>query len=319
METISEDRTEHPRETGTSNQLDIVLPVYNEHIDTVVDTIKTIQETFAAHKGVTIIVVDDGSDKRFQLNGLHKLEDIRFVQHQTNYGYGVALKTGILSGKSEHIAIADSDGTYPVAELAPMLIEMGSHDMVIGTRTGEIREIPWLRRFPKMVLNYCASYFAGVRIVDLNSGLRIFSRELCYYLWDFFPRGFSFTSTITMGALMGGYRVKEMPINYYKRTGSSSIKPIEDTVRFFKIISKVGLIFHPMKLFAPVALLLFVIGFAKGVFIDYSDQGFVGTMSATLMISGVQIFMRGLIGELIVHSRFTRTRPKILAPLKHND
>jgi glycosyltransferase involved in cell wall biosynthesis len=319
MVTYTDDSPDHKPESGVLNYLDIVLPVYNENINVVAETIKTIQETFAKQEGVTIVVVDDGSDKRHQLDGLRERTDIRFVQHHTNYGYGVALKTGILSGSSERIAIADSDGTYPVAELASMLAEMEAHDMVIGTRTGEIREIPWSRRFPKMVLNQCASYFAGVRIVDLNSGLRIFSRDLCYYLWDFFPRGFSFTSTITMGALMGGFRVKEMPINYYKRTGKSSIKPIEDTVRFFKIISKIGLVFYPMKLFAPVALILFGTGFAKGIFVDYVGQGFVGTLSAILMISGVQIFMMGLIGELIVHSRFTKTRPKILAPLKHDD
>jgi glycosyltransferase involved in cell wall biosynthesis len=305
--------------TELQGTLDIVLPVFNEQIETVMDTVTTLQETFADHQGVTIIVVDDGSDKRFRLDELRERTDLTFVQHQTNYGYGVALKTGILSGQSDRIAIADSDGTYPVADLARMLEEMDSHDMVIGTRTGKIREIPWLRRFPKLILNLFASYFAGVRIIDLNSGLRIFSRDLCYYLWDFFPRGFSFTSTITMGAIMGGFRVKELPINYYRRTGKSSIKPIEDTIRFFKIISKIGLIFYPMKLFAPIAILLFVVGIGKGIVFDYINQGFVGTMSAILMIAGVQTFMMGLIGELIVHSRFTQSRPKIIAPLKHDE
>ena len=218
MYTADDDISDNVPKGEPLNDLDIVLPVYNEYVDVVAATITTIQKTFAANSGIRIIVVDDGSDKCHQLDKLSERSDISFVQHQTNYGYGVALKTGILMGTSERIAIADSDGTYPVEDLAPMLEHMDSHDMVIGTRTGEIREIPLLRRFPKRVLNSCASYFAGVRIVDLNSGLRIFSRDLCYYLWDFFPRGFSFTSTITMGALMGGFRVKEIPINYYKRT-----------------------------------------------------------------------------------------------------
>ena len=89
--------------------------------------------------------------------------------------------------------------------------------MVIGSRTGKIRQIPLIRRFPKYVLNRFASYIAGHHIEDLNSGLRVFSRDLAYYFWSFYPNGFSFTSTITLGSLLNGYRVKNISIDYYKK------------------------------------------------------------------------------------------------------
>lgn len=288
------------------NPLDIVIPVYNEEPEVVVETVKSIQEVFQGKDHISIIVVNDGSDPSFKLDCLKNLEGIRYVEHEKNQGYGRALKTGILTGDANWIAITDADGTYPLEELPRLYAAMEGHDMVIGTRTGSVRQIPWLRRFPKSVLNWLASYMAGTRIRDLNSGMRIFSRDLAYYLWDFFPKGFSFTSTITMGSIMGGFRIKETPINYYKRAGQSSIHPIKDTIRFFRLVCRLGLIFHPVRIFTPVAFVLFVVGAIKGFGFDYRLGGHIGNLSIMSMLSAVQIFMMGLIGKLIVHGRFLR-------------
>ncbi|MCB0322508.1 MAG: glycosyltransferase family 2 protein [Bdellovibrionales bacterium] len=284
--------------------LDVVVPVYNEPPEVVSNTIAVLREALATIPDSRIILVDDGSAPEFRTEELRKLEGVTFVQHEKNRGYGSALKTGILTGTGDWIAIIDADGTYPVEELPRLVERMPGHDMVIGIRTGEIREIPLLRRFPKMVLNMLASYMAGETIRDLNSGMRVFRRELSYYLWDFFPRGFSFTSTITMGAIMGGFRLYEQPINYYKREGKSSIHPIRDTVRFFRLVCRLGLIFYPMKIFGPVAAILGCAGFFKAFFIDYANDGHIGNLAAATMVAAIQVVMMGLIGKLIVHGRF---------------
>ncbi|HQH26675.1 MAG TPA: glycosyltransferase family 2 protein, partial [Oligoflexia bacterium] len=284
----------------TWNGLDIVLPVYNEELPIVHEALDKLAQVFSNMPDVTIIVVNDGSDKSFGLDSLAHCDGILYCEHEENRGYGAALKTGILAGRAPWIAIVDADGTYPIEELPKLLAQMEKHDMVIGARTGPVSEIPRLRRFPKSMLNLFASLMAGVFIPDLNSGMRVFSRQLCYYLWGFFPAGFSFTSTLTMGAQMGGFRTKNVPINYYKRSGQSSIRPVHDTIRFFRIVCRLGLIFYPMKLFAPVAVLLFAVGFVKAVFRDYWLIGTIGATSQTTMLAGLEIFMIGLIAHLIV-------------------
>lgn len=283
--------------------LDIIIPVYNEEVDIVRDTIAAIRKAVQEFENVKIIVVNDGSDASFGLDALKSEEGLKVIRHKVNRGYGAALKTGILSGSAPWIAITDADGTYPVDELPSLLPEMEDNDMVIGIRTGQISQIPLLRRFPKKVLNLLASYMADVPIKDLNSGMRVFSRRLCYYLWPFYPNGFSFTSTITMGAHMGGFRVAERPINYYKRMGDSSIRPIRDTYRFFRLVFRLGLVFYPMKLFGPVAIGLFFLGALKAFFVDYLNDGFIGNLALMTMLVSIQIVMMGLLGKLIVHSR----------------
>lgn len=287
------------------SQVDIIIPVYNEALDVVEGTIGSIARHFAGSLGhqVRLLVVNDGSDPSYGLEAIAADPRVLYLSHESNRGYGQALKTGILAGDGDWIAILDADGTYPVEDLVKLFRAMEGHDMVIGVRTGEVREIPFLRRIPKAVLNTYASYMAGRSIVDLNSGMRIFSRRLAYYLWALFPSGFSFTSTLTMGAMLGGFRVREVPINYHKRVGSSSIHPVKDTVRFFRLVGRLGLIFSPKKVFYPLAFVLIAAGLVKGLAIDYARLGYIGNLALICILSGVQVFMMGLLAQLVVLSR----------------
>jgi glycosyltransferase involved in cell wall biosynthesis len=286
--------------------LDVVIPAYNEPPDVVKKTVEDVRAACASVPGLEtrIVVVDDGSEPALAVTGA----ELR--RHETNRGYGAALKTGIRGGRSDWIAIVDADSTYPVADLPRLLAEMGPHDMAVGVRTGPTNETPVLRRLPKRVLNRFASYLACRRIADLNSGMRVFTRELADYLWELFPRGFSFTSTLTLGAIVGGYEVREVPISYFKRAGTSSIHPVKDTLRFFGYSLRLGLLFSPMRVFSPIAALLFAVGFIKGFLRDYFVVGHVGNASVMLMLAAVQIVMMGLLGELIVHNRKLRSRER---------
>ncbi|MCK5849856.1 MAG: glycosyltransferase family 2 protein [Kiritimatiellae bacterium] len=282
--------------------VDIVIPVYNEKIPQVLETIEKIHTAFKDRDNVSVIVVDDGSDKDFNLDSLADEKGIIFLQHKTNKGYGSSLKTGITKGSAPWIAIIDADGTYPAESLPGLVNEMENADMVVGSRIGNVRQIPWLRRFPKSMLNLLASYMAGTKVKDLNSGMRVFSRELCYQLWPFFPRRFSFTSTITMGAHLGGFRVEEQPIDYFKRVGDSSIHPIKDTIKFAHIIIRMGTLFHPLKLFAPISIILGLCGIGKAIR-DIIVVEHIGNLSVMMMLACLQIILMGYLGELIVNSR----------------
>lgn len=285
--------------------IDIIIPVFNESMGTVIKTLDDIRRagSLSTECCLHIFIVNDGSDPEYQLEKLRELDDITYLSHSRNRGYGQALKTGILAGSSPYIGILDADGTYPASELPKLIDLIHGSDMVLGVRTGTIREIPLLRRFPKLLLNKFASYMAGRDIVDLNTGMRIFTRDLAYHFWGLYPSGFSFTSTLTMGAAMGDFRVRETPINYYKRHGDSSIHPIKDTVRFFRLVARLGLLFSPKRLFTPIALLLITFGLIKGVAFDYANHGHIGNLALIFILSGIQIFMMGLIAQLVILNR----------------
>src|SRR5439155_14837486 len=143
-----------------------------------------------------------------------------------------------------------------IPELARQLSQA---DMVVGARTKAGAAIPLLRRPAKAFLTWLASYLTETKIPDLNSGLRLFRRRLALEFLHILPSGFSFTTTITMAALNNGYVVEYVPVDYLKRTGTSKIRPIRDTLNFLILILRMTLLFRPMRIFIPISLFFLVL------------------------------------------------------------
>ncbi len=277
--------------------LTIVIPAFNEEegIGGVVDRLHEIMQK--SNCSYEIIVVDDGSEDNTQeaLQG----KSLKLLQHETNRGYGAALKTGIISSRYQHIAIMDADGTYEEEALLRMIEHMDDYDMVVGSRTGADVNIPWLRRPPKWILNKFANFMTETKIPDLNSGLRIFDKAVARKFFSILPQNFSFTTTITVAMLTNGYLVKYIPINYKKRKGKSKIRPLQDTINFFALIVRTTLYFAPLKVFIPLSLFIIGSSLVKLVVIDiYLIQNLT---ESTMLIfaTGIQVGMLGLLADLI--------------------
>jgi len=289
------------RETGAgcvsiSEPVTIIVPAYNEAegIGAVLDTIIDCMHDAGVHH--ELIVVDDGSTDG--TGAIVEAKRVRILRHKFNKGYGASIKTGIRQSRYPLIAIIDADGTYPVDALPRLLACMSEYDMAVGARTGDHVKIQPLRRPAKWFLKKLADYLSGFTIPDLNSGLRIFSRELAERFFGIFPDGFSFTTTVTLAALTNGYRVEFLPINYYKRTGQSSIKPARDFLGFILLIIRLIVYFKPLNVFLPVSAVLLLVGFTKAM-IDLVHQNFFGVGSAIVILAALQIAFLGLLADLI--------------------
>jgi glycosyltransferase involved in cell wall biosynthesis len=249
-----------PADDPVSHALTIIIPAYNEEraIVPVVEQVRDAMEEFPFD--FEILVVDDGSRDRTAEEA--RTTGVRVVQHRQNRGYGEALKTGIRHAKFEHIAIIDADGSYPPQEIPRLAALLDDAEMVVGARTGPNAAIPLIRRPAKKALTMLASYLTGVKIPDLNSGLRLFRRALAIEFFDLLPSKFSFTTTITLAALNSGYLVEYVEVDYYARTGKSKIRPIQDTFNFLMLILRMTLIFRPLKVYLPIAAGLFFLAAA---------------------------------------------------------
>lgn len=279
-------------------KLSIVVPVYNEE-KAILDTINRLKEVQKRIKDSSeIIIVNDGSTDKTRLI-LNEISGIKHTGHNKNKGYGASLKTGIKEATGEFIAITDADGTYPIEDI-PMLYQyMNKYDMVVGSRTKKGAKIPLIRKPAKYVVNKLAEHISQTKIPDLNSGLRIFKKDIALRYWNLFPDGFSFTTTITMATMTNDYKVKFIPINYYKREGKSSIKPIQDTANFISLIIRMMTYFKPLRVLAPVGLTFFFAGLIKGVY-DLFNNNYIGAGSIMVILTGVQILILGLIADLII-------------------
>ena len=253
---------------------------------------------------VEILVVDDGSTDG-TVATLERIAPrypkLRVIRHDRNRGYGAALKTGFASARHEVVVITDADGTYPENRIAELLarIDAGA-EMAVGARTGPEVEVPLLRRPAKAILRLLASYLAGVRIPDLNSGLRAIRRELVKTYRPILSDGFSFTTTITLSALTNGHRVDWVSIDYKKRQGTSKIRPIRDTLGFTSLIVRTVLYFNPLKVFFPAA---FVIGLALAgsIYVDVFVTSPPNLSEKTILcfVALIQVLSVGLLADLV--------------------
>jgi glycosyltransferase involved in cell wall biosynthesis len=280
-----------------------VVPVYNEERGVA----GVVERLLALDLGVPVAVlaIDDGS-RDGTADVLARLAAsnprLRVVRHATNQGYGAALKTGFMRATHDVVVITDADGTYPEDKIAELVARVDDGaDMAVGARLGANVHIPLTRRPAKAALRCLASFLAGTPIPDLNSGLRAFRRELVVAYRAILPQGFSFTTTITLAALTNGHRVDYVDVDYARRAGRSKIRPIQDTLGFLGLIIRTVLYFNPLKIFYPVAFVLFL-GLAASLYYDFflvATAPNLGDKSVLLFVALVQVLAVGLLADLI--------------------
>jgi len=276
-------------------RLSIVVPAYNEErgIGPTLEELLPIARSIDAE----VIVVDDGSrDRTAEIAA--GFEGVRVMRHDENRGYGASLKTGIRFATGEIICITDADGTYPNARIPELLEWIPRYDMVVGARTGANVAIPLVRKPAKMVLNGLANLLTGRKIPDLNSGLRVFKKEVAQRFMHLFPSGFSFTTTITLAMLNADYLVKFVPVDYFRREGRSKIRPLRDTYGFLLLILRITTYFNPLKIFLPLAALLFA-GALLAAGLDLSESTGLSDKTVILTLSGGIVFLGGLLADSI--------------------
>jgi len=282
--------------------LSIVVPAYNEEngISSVLDELFQVTATFDFP--LEIIVVDDGSaDKTGEI--IKTFREVELLTHQTNRGYGAAVKTGIRAAKYDLVCITDADGTYPNEKIDTLVTTAinGDFDMVVGARIGDNVSIPIIRRPAKWAIRKLAEYISGESILDINSGLRVFKKSAANRLLSLLPNGFSLTTTITLGMLSNGYNVKYLPIDYHGRIGNSKIKPIRDTLGFIQLILRMGLYFSPLKVFLPISSVFVMAAILAAIISTYIYGRLADVTTLVLLVTGIQIGALSLIAELINH------------------
>ncbi len=274
--------------------LSVVVPAFNEE-GAILQTIEDIRrEMDATGVPYEIIVIDDGSEDRTL--EIARQTGVVVDSNQVNTGYGASLKRGIRHAQHEYVAIIDADGTYPARYLPPMLKMARVQDMVVGDRGAAMKNVPWIRKPAKWVLNTFASFLAERRLNDLNSGLRVFRKSELVPFIPLLPQKFSFTTTITLCMSCNGKRMIYMPIEYGKRVGKSKIRPV-DFLNFIILVLRMTVLFNPLRVFIPLGLALMALGAVKFIYDIWMDNLSETTIFAFL--SALIIWSLGLIADMI--------------------
>jgi glycosyltransferase involved in cell wall biosynthesis len=276
----------------------IIVPALNE-AEAIGDLVRALRGSAPWHE---VIVVDDGSTDG---TGERAREaGAIVVRHPYNKGNGAAVKSGVRRATADAILIVDGDGQHRPADAVRLVTRLDEYDLVVGARSAATQATT-ARRLGNALLNRLATYLTDRQIPDLTSGFRAARRECMLEFLHLLPNGFSTPTTTTLAFIKAGYSVAFEPIEAEQRQGKSKIKLARDGAKFFLILLKIITIFSPLKIFVPISVVTFLLGFGYAIWTAVR-QSHVTNSSVLLILLAVVIFLVGLVSEQISALRFER-------------
>ena len=218
----------------TNPALSIVLPAFNEE-GNIERALRSSAEAVAPLvEDYELVAVDDGSRDATPriLAELKKEMDRRLVvvTHETNLGYGTALRAGFDAARGRLVFYTDADNQFDLTELSGFLPLMDENDAVLGYRVG--RQDGSFRLLVSNGYNALASFAFGMSVRDLNCSFKLFRREALTSL-RLEEDHFFIDTEIVVQLHRAGYRYVQKGVRHYPRTaGKSSVRP-SDVPRTF--------------------------------------------------------------------------------------
>jgi dolichol-phosphate mannosyltransferase len=254
------------------------------------------------------VFVDDGStDGSFAaLTRLHaRTANTRVVRLRRNFGKSTALATGFAQAEGQTIVTIDSDLQDDPAEIPRLLTKLDEgFDLVSGWKTQ--RRDPWRRRLLSRIFNAVTGRVSGVRLHDMNCGLKAYRAEVVHGL-ALYGELHRFIPVL---AHYHGFRIAELPVNHRPRTHGRSRYGMERYLRGFLdllTVTFMGRYRHrPLHLFGGLGLFLGFLGTAVLVYLTVlkATGEAIGhrpllTLGVLLVVVGLQFFSLGLLSEMV--------------------
>jgi len=285
-----------------------LVPVWNEaeNLDPLLT--KLTADLRALGRTYEILVVDDGSSDG-TLDALRRLKasipHLRAISFRRNYGKSAALSVGFRESRGRFIVTMDGDLQDDSAEIGSLLgkIDEG-YDLVSGWK--QERKDPITKTVPSRLFNAVTSSMTGVRLHDMNCGLKAYRSEVARSV---ILRG-ELHRFIPVLAHWGGYRVGEIPTVHHPRlhgrTKFGASRFVNGFLDLLTVMFLTTSAHRPLHLFGRVGILFALLGAAILVWFTWPwlfGQGLrlrpALLFGAVLMILGFQFLSMGFLGELI--------------------
>ena len=266
-----------------------------------------------------VVFVDDGStDGSYrELVRLHAAHlNIRVVRLRRNFGKAAALAAGIEVAAGEVVVTMDADLQDDPAEIPNLLAKLDDgYDVVSGWKCD--RHDPFVRRFVSRIYNTATRLATGVKLHDMNCGLKAYRAEVFEHVRLYGERH----RFVPVLAHHLGFSVAELPVNHRPRTNGQSRFGIERYLRApFDLLTIVfmGRYAHrPLHLFGGVGVTSSLAGVAILGYLTVDKMGGAGIggrplllLGVLLVVVGIQFLSLGLIGEMLTghHEEKLQTR-----------
>ena len=297
-------------------EISVFLPVYNEEPNLRPLHAKLDAALRVLGRTAEIIYVDDGSTDG-SLNILRELarddDRVRVVALRRNYGQTAAMAAGIDAASGDVLIPMDADMQNDPADIVRLLEKLAEgYDVVSGWRKNRQDKLV-TRKIPSMIANRLISWIGGVPLHDYGCSLKAYRRES---IEDVKLYG-EMHRFIPIYASWAGARVAEIPVEHHARTMGKSKYGLSRTVKVvFDLVTIKFMASYqtkPLYLFGGAGLLTFAVSFLSALlafvmkFLSWPHHAdFVQTplpiIALVTLVLGVQLFLMGLLAEMMVRT-----------------
>jgi glycosyltransferase involved in cell wall biosynthesis len=289
--------------------LSIIVPVYNE-----VESLTILHERITAvvvPLGLRweIVFIDDGSrdGSTEVLKDLHAAQDNVVVAIQRrNFGKSQALAVGFQMARGAVVMTMDADLQDDPAEIPRLLEKLNEgYDIVSGWKQN--RQDPISKTLPSKIANGFTAWLSGVRLRDMNSGLKMYRAD-CVHSLNLYGDLHRYIPVLAHDA---GFSIAEIPVQHHKREyGRSKYGPgrlLSGGLDLLTVLFLTRYSRKPLHLFGGIGAVLFMLGLVINVILAVQWVQGLGPLSerpllllgVLLMVLGVQLITTGLIAELL--------------------
>ncbi len=299
--------------------LSIVVPVFNEEESLGAFYKELFLQVSKLKVEFEVIFVDDGSTDG-SLSILKKFEsenkNIRIFSFRKNRGKAEALTLGFRKAVGEYVLTIDSD-LQDRPDQIKKLIDKSKEDWDLVSGWRKNRRDPLSKNISSKLFNFVSSFFWGLKVNDLNCGLKLYKAEAAKSL-SLYGGAHRF---IPLLLYQEGFCITEAPVVHDRRKFGKSkynftkvFKEIPDmfTMLFLSRYSR-----RPLHFFALVGGILLLVGLLilgylsllhfQGYTIGDRPLLFLGML---LVISGFQVLFTGFLADLLIHISENSTNPK---------
>ena len=296
-------------------KLIIQIPCYNE-AETLPQTVKSLPKYIPGFDSIEVMIIDDGStDKTIAVAKSLGVDHI--IKHSSNKQLAASFITGLetsLKLGADIIVNTDADNQY-CGEDIPRLVQPileNRADLVIGDRnvTNNPSFSP-LKKVLQRIGSWVVSKASGLKIPDATSGFRAMNRETA--LRTLVLSKYSYTLETLIQAGVSNLTVQYIPVKTNEPTRPSRL--MRSIPHFLAnaipTIIRAYTLYRPLRVFTILSMIMIITGGFLGlrfVFLNYiigRGTGYIQSLilAAVLLIVGFQVFLIGLVADLIGSNR----------------
>jgi len=217
------------------DSVSFVFPMFNEaeNIPETVRRITALAGTIC--DDYEIVIADDASTDGSAdvVAGLAAKDSrIKLIRLKINTKFGGALKAGLGAASKDIVVYTDSDLPAKEEDIKNAILSMDGAD-IITAYSLVLKDASLKRIIMSKVYNFLVRLFFGLKIRDINSGLKIYKKEVLQGL-DLKSRSPFIDVEIFAEASRRGFRIKQYGLIFDLRTrGESTISRMSVVLRTF--------------------------------------------------------------------------------------